>query len=68
MKGEIRFGRDDFEGYFEMNGIEWDSITDPEWTKFENMFISGIGWDEIAETAAWEIAGAREENIGLDNA
>lgn len=52
---EIRFTRDDFEWYFENEGLDFDSLTDDEWRRFENMFMEGTGWDEVARIAASEI-------------
>ena len=61
MPREIRFGKDDFEQFFAANGVDFDSLSDYEWSKFENMFVDGTSWTDVAETAAFEIARMRKE-------
>jgi hypothetical protein len=57
---QIRFVRDDFEPFFEAYDVKWDSLTDDEWRSFENMFMSGIQWSEVADIAASTVAYERK--------
>ena len=52
---QIRFTNEDFEAIFDREGIDFYSLTESEWRAFENMFVEGIGWTEVASTAAWTI-------------
>lgn len=51
----ITFGPLDFDFYFEKEGIDPNTLTASEWRKFENMFMEGTGWAEVAREAAWNI-------------
>ncbi len=51
----ITFGPNDFDPYFEKEGIDPNTLTASEWRAFENMFIEGTGWTEVAAEAAWNI-------------
>jgi hypothetical protein len=55
----VTFHSDDFEPAFVAAGIDISSVTEHEWRRFENMFLDGTGWSEVAETAAEEIAWER---------
>lgn len=62
MKLKICFVAEDFEPALTKAGLELDSITNSEWTQFENMFIEGTHWSYVAEIAAEEIAYERRLN------
>ena len=59
---QIRFSKDDFDPFFESEGIDPDTLTDSEWRAFENMFVEGTGWTEVAREAAWNINQEREQD------
>jgi hypothetical protein len=56
MEQRITFSIQDFASAFEAVGIEVDSLTDDEWRKFEDAFLAGTHWDEVAEHAADVVA------------
>lgn len=55
MKRVIRFTEADFDGLFESYGIDPETITPSEWWKFQDMFIEGTSWFEVAKEAAYEL-------------
>ncbi len=63
MKAErrITFTMEDFAPAFEAAGIDPGSLTDYEWRKFEDAFMTGTHWDEIAGYAAAVVAELRVE-------
>lgn len=65
MKKEIIFSEEDFEPFFTETGIDFESISSREWNAFENMFIEGTHWAEIAEVAAGEIENDRRHRNGF---
>lgn len=60
MKREIRFSEEDFDPILKSVGLDPESITEYEWSKFGNMFCDGTHWYEVAEIAADQIAYNRE--------
>ncbi len=52
--------KDDFAELLTAEGVDPATVTDEEWRTFEKMFMDGIGWAEVAETAAWQIQFNRE--------
>lgn len=51
----ITFGPFDFDPLFEQEGIDPNTLTASEWKRFEDMFVEGTGWTEVAKEAAWNI-------------
>lgn len=51
---------EDFAPALQAAGIDPRSITDDEWRKFEDAFLTGTHWDEVAETAAEIVAQLRQ--------
>jgi len=49
---QIRFSNLDFEDIFKAEGIDFYSLSEDEWRSFENMFMEGIQWSEVASIAA----------------
>lgn len=52
----ITFIADDFAPAFDLAGIDLDSVTEYEWRKFEDAFLAGTHWDEVAQHAAEVVA------------
>ncbi len=52
----ITLTMDDFASAFASAGIDPNSLTDYEWRKFEDAFLDGTHWDEVAEHAADVVA------------
>lgn len=48
---EIRFSSDDFEPILKQEGIDPESITDYEWSKYTDAFCDGTYWSEVARYA-----------------
>ncbi len=58
----IKFTMEDYAPAFETAGIDPGSVTDDEWRKFEDAFMAGTHWDEVAGHAAEVVATLRVEN------
>ena len=56
----ITFVADDFEEAFTKAGIDPATLTEYEWRKFEDAFLTGCDWTEAAEIAADTIVARRE--------
>lgn len=56
----IIFTAEDFEPIFAREGIDFLSLDNWEWSQFENMFMTGTAWTEVAKDAAWTIKLGRE--------
>lgn len=57
----IMFALEDFAPALAAAGIDPNSLTDYEWRKFEDAFLAGTHWDEIASYAAEVVAMLRAE-------
>jgi hypothetical protein len=55
----ISFALEDLAPAFEAMGIELASLTDYEWSKFQDAFLEGTHWDEVARYAAEVVAELR---------
>lgn len=58
---EVRFQRVDFEPALRKAGIDPDSVTEYEWSKFTDAFCAGTAWSEVAEFATDAILAQRGE-------
>ena len=58
----IVFTAEDFEPLFQSEGIDFLTLNESEWRSFENMFMEGTGWSEVASIAAWTIKLDREKS------
>ena len=58
----ITFTLEDFASAFKEAGLDANSLTDYEWRKFEDAFLAGTHWDEVAEIAADVIARLRQND------
>ena len=56
----ITFTLEDFASAFKEAGLDPNSLTDYEWRKFEDAFLAGTHWNEVAEIAADVIARLRQ--------
>lgn len=59
-KRSITFTMQDFADAFDTAGIDPDSLTDYEWRKFEDAFMAGTHWDEVAKYAAEVVVDLRK--------
>ena len=57
----IIFESDDFDDALRQAGIEPDSVTVYEWSKFTDAFLAGTKWSEVAEHAADVLQVRRDE-------
>ena len=57
----IVFETEDLAPAFEAAGIELASLTDYEWSKFVDAFLTGTHWDEVARYAAEVVAELRAD-------
>lgn len=62
-KLEILFDAIDFWPILEYNGIEPESITEYEWSKFTDSFLDGTGWYEVADLACDRILEIRRDAV-----
>lgn len=60
MQRSITFTMEDFAPALAAAGLDPNSLTDYEWRKFENAFMAGTHWDEIASLAAEIVATLRQ--------
>jgi len=63
MKREIIFCEDDFDPILKAAGIDPESITEYQWSKFINMFCDGTHWSEVAEIAAENLIYYKEAGV-----
>jgi hypothetical protein len=54
-KREIRFTEEDFDPILEEYGINPNLLTEYQWSKFCDMFLSGTNWYEVSRIAAGEL-------------
>jgi hypothetical protein len=59
MERSITFAVEDLALAFQSVGIDFASVTDDEWRKFEDAFVAGTDWDEVARHAADVVAQLR---------
>jgi hypothetical protein len=59
MERKVTFTMEDLAPALKAAGIDPDSLTDYEWRKFEEAFVAGTHWDEVAGYAAEVVAALR---------
>ncbi len=57
----IRFARDDFDSILRAEGIDPDTVTVYEWSKFTDSFLDGTAWSDVAALACDRIKQIRNE-------
>lgn len=60
--GHIRFEPVDFEGILADAGIDLETVTPYEWSKFTDAFLAGTDWYTVAGYAADAILAARGDD------
>ena len=61
VKRQINFVEEDFDPILRREGIDPDSVTEYEWSKFESAFCDGTHWSEVAGYAVDIIHMMRQE-------
>lgn len=64
---QITFRELDFDPIFKSRGIDPETITDIEWSRFIDAFLDGTHWAEIAEFAATDMRMDREFDEIIEN-